>query len=332
MKLANVLLPLVLLSFPLVAGCAAQTETSDDEVEVEAAEEALTSSPTNANFFQVTRRDFRKCAAPLCGGFYVKLVNQPTTLCANGKREADCYVSAIDLKGVGLSDREEQTVRAAVESGKALIKAKAYKRRWTGQWIGSLRATEAWLGATGSPADGTFYRAADNGIRCVKAPCPSTTAYQLNGKESHNVVEVNLQHTQIPADQATLDQAANALGTKEGILVAGGLAMPKCLPGSDCGPFINATEFYLRVTRREGTACGFWAGYACNPGQYCAWAPGDICGAADAPGKCTYKPEACIQLYQPVCGCDGKTHGNACQAASAGVSVSSDGPCEGDNP
>ena len=54
-----------------------------------------------------------------------------------------------------------------------------------------------------------------------------------------------------------------------------------------------------------------------------------ICGAADASGKCAYKPEMCITLYKPVCGCDGLTHGNACEAASAGVSVSSEGECPG---
>ncbi|WP_371400269.1 hypothetical protein [Priestia megaterium] len=33
-------------------------------------------------------------------------------------------------------------------------------------------------------------------------------------------------------------------------------------------------------------------------------------------------------MYQPVCGCDGKTYGNACQAAGAGVSVASAGACK----
>jgi hypothetical protein len=44
---------------------------------------------------------------------------------------------------------------------------------------------------------------------------------------------------------------------------------------------------------------------------------------------CARRPEACIQIFDPVCGCDGRTYGNACTASSAGVSVDFDGPCDG---
>lgn len=68
----------------------------------------------------------------------------------------------------------------------------------------------------------------------------------------------------------------------------------------------------------------------CPDGTFCYYAPLAMCGAADAPGVCTpLNPDAlCPELFAPICGCDGQTYANECEAMRQGTSVASRGECE----
>lgn len=62
----------------------------------------------------------------------------------------------------------------------------------------------------------------------------------------------------------------------------------------------------------------------CSENEYCDFNDGS-CGQGS--GVCRPFAEVCPELYSPVCGCDNKIYGNACEAQGAGVSVAYLGEC-----
>ena len=79
--------------------------------------------------------------------------------------------------------------------------------------------------------------------------------------------------------------------------------------------------------RPAGRTCGGIAGLPCKRGDYCAYQPGVCVRIRDASGTCQPRPRFCSRIFALVCGCDGRTYSNSCEAASRGASVAYRGQC-----
>jgi Kazal-type serine protease inhibitor domain len=74
-------------------------------------------------------------------------------------------------------------------------------------------------------------------------------------------------------------------------------------------------------------ACGGAGKITCNSALFCR-TPAGQCTAADVAGTCEKAPGFCMRVSRPVCGCNGKTYLNECEARHAKVAVDYTGRCK----
>ena len=202
-------------------------------------------APT-ATYYRV-RRDFRRCAYPMCGGLWVRRVNLATTRCADGTYAAECYVVTADYSRLLLSERSLPLFRDRVEGGQGLLRGYVTTTPINGSPWGKLIATEGWQASSVEvEPTGTFRRLQDNGRRCITFPCFAVHAARLNQPYHVNVSEVDLAASGAP--QAEADKGLDKLmTTAEGILAAGTLVtVPKAGPAGD-GLRFKASQFYFKA-------------------------------------------------------------------------------------
>ncbi len=95
--------------------------------------------------------------------------------------------------------------------------------------------------------------------------------------------------------------------------------------GNRCDAAAAGVSVASRGPCRE--RCGTIVGIPCPDGHFCEL-PADTCDSADLGGVCLPLPDACPAVFQPVCGCDGRTYANDCERQARLVQKAHDGPCD----
>jgi hypothetical protein len=184
--------------------------------------------PPTGTAIYVVRPDMRLCPSPLCGGYWVALANGARTRCQDGLRRPQCYVArAVGTNGNQLeSIAEGSLVRGAIDVGR--------------DDLGELVASAVFAPAGRAAVEGGYYRVTDAGIRCIRAPCFSYRATQVNGSTRTTLSGVDLEAARATANE--VGRAEAALSTKSGLLARG-----RFVPSADGGRVFRALRLYLRV-------------------------------------------------------------------------------------
>ena len=196
-------------------------------------------SLASTSSFYTIRRDLRRCAAPRCGGYFIKLVNQSRTRCHNGRFMQECYVASIEWNGQPEPQNERALVRGSLISWGDRRPA-----------LGVLQAREVWLPAGNNQASGTYFRVNDRGVRCIAAPCETHHEARLNSTASRNIAGVDLSGTGATYEQQ--HEANTTMISPEGVLVAG--VHRRVTGPAGRSQMLKASQFYLRAKPGGGSS------------------------------------------------------------------------------
>lgn len=184
------------------------------------------------------RPDYRKCVAPLCGGYYVKKVNKKRTRCADGTKQAECYVAELDFKykNENFSNTSFSNLTPLLLAGSLTSK----NFEGFGE-LGVFNATDVQYAASPETAMGRFFGVENNGVMCITTPCFSYELSVLNRDRSKGISAINFDKS--GADPADIERAQALLASGVTLYASGRNKRYKGFSGKGVEFVVN--QFYL---------------------------------------------------------------------------------------
>ena len=153
-----------------------QAVSIEDVAEARSAELPVNVKDTDDYF--IARQDMRRCAYPMCGGYFLDAVNYELMVCPDGSVDTECYVSDLDTPvGIG------------VETGD-LVHGWFGTHDVGGSTWANFESDFVYESTAEEPWDvGSHNLIFNTGILCVTTPCPSQALAHLNHDWSLNDFE-----------------------------------------------------------------------------------------------------------------------------------------------
>jgi len=155
-----------------------------------------------------------------CGtGFFLSRANRSLTQCGRGPQQSQCKITELDWSGTAFPASVAKDYEEGLREGRPLLVKGDVVPAANDAGL-SFAVKEIWWTSNPEFVEGVFTLVKDNGIRCVRAPCPSLSERKLNS----NLAAVNitgLDFEDSAGEQSEIDIARNQLYTEDGLVVVG---------------------------------------------------------------------------------------------------------------
>lgn len=225
------------------------------------AKNLVTPAPSGTTY--IAKPDYRKCAFPMCGGWYLTPVNQHSiqletedqayenaTLLPNS-----IYVAYINYKRLGLNKKQIAELENAIRTEQVLLRGSVTKSPNTGKIMTgtkTLAANGAWISANKNVPVGPYLNITSTGIVCITTPCPYFNAALINSNYNTDIHDLSLEKAALDKEQEA--KAWEAISTT-GLVITGttyettGFDETGAEPGKGTG--IAATQVFFAYPSKK---------------------------------------------------------------------------------
>ncbi len=279
---------LALLLGTTVVACAPASDSTLGEGNPKQEEDSLGASQRS---YVVIQRDYRKCAYPMCSGWFVHDVNR--------KSQKPTYVAALDFGDSDLDEVSQGIVQSA--SGEVVLYGKLGDLPdWDDAAMKTFRVQSAWRGMPGATVDEkaeTFFAtsAIEPAIQCFTAPCPAVEVRTLHKGGVKQIERVDLEGLAEPLlDRGWLGERA----LHGEAIVAGTIVAGEVFAGG-AERVLAASQIFLKLPEEQGACPQSKPG--CPDGQSAIYTRDDnrcvVLSGCVEPGACAAYVPSCGEGY-----------------------------------